>query len=102
DGIRDDLVTGVQTCALPISGIAFRLVEILLEAGVPAGVLAFLPAPGDVGAQLVRHADVAFVVFTGSKAVGLSIVAEAAVHRPGQIGRASCRGRGGRTGGSVR
>src|SRR5207244_7699745 len=22
DGIRDDLVTGVQTCALPISGIA--------------------------------------------------------------------------------
>src|SRR5207244_9340941 len=24
DGIRDDLVTGVQTCALPISGVAVR------------------------------------------------------------------------------
>src|SRR5258708_14147610 len=23
DGIRDDLVTGVQTCALPISGVSF-------------------------------------------------------------------------------
>src|SRR5439155_13139511 len=65
-------------------GIAFRLVEILLEAGVPPGALAFLPGMGDVGAHLVRHPDVAFVVFTGSKAVGLSIIAEAAVHRPGQ------------------
>src|SRR5947208_1206842 len=33
DGIRDDLVTGVQTCALPILGIVFRLaVEELLVA----------------------------------------------------------------------
>src|SRR5207244_6546211 len=27
DGIRDDLVTGVQTCALPISGDQIALVE---------------------------------------------------------------------------
>src|SRR5206468_2296261 len=65
-------------------GIAFRLVEILLEAAVPPGALAFLPGMGDVGAHLVRHPDVAFVVFTGSKAVGLSIIADAAVQRPGQ------------------
>src|SRR5438094_985564 len=65
-------------------GVAFRLVEILLEAGVPPGAVAFLPGMGDVGAHLVRHPDVAFVVFTGSKAVGLSIIADAAVQRPGQ------------------
>src|SRR5439155_15613205 len=65
-------------------GVAFRLVEILLEAGVPPGALAFLPGMGDVGAHLVRHPAVAFVVFTGSKAVGLSIIAEAALPRPGQ------------------
>src|SRR5205823_8752712 len=58
--------------------------EILLEAGVPPGALAFLPGFGAVGAHLVRHPDVAFVVFTGSKAVGLSIIADAAAHRPGQ------------------
>src|SRR5437762_2117127 len=81
------LVTGNCVLFKPAEqtpGIAFRLVEVLLEAGVPPGALAFLPAFGDVGAHLVRHPDVAFVVFTGSKDVGLSIVADAAVHRPGQ------------------
>src|SRR5438552_5901703 len=28
DGIRDDLVTGVQTCALPISGSTFKVVVV--------------------------------------------------------------------------
>jgi RHH-type proline utilization regulon transcriptional repressor/proline dehydrogenase/delta 1-pyrroline-5-carboxylate dehydrogenase len=66
-------------------GIAFRLVQILHEAGAPAGVLAFLPGVGaGVGAYLVRHPDVAFVAFTGSKAVGLEIVREAGVHRDRQ------------------
>src|SRR5439155_198581 len=36
------------------------------------------------GAFLVEHPAVAFVVFTGSREVGLSIVARAAVTRPGQ------------------
>jgi RHH-type proline utilization regulon transcriptional repressor/proline dehydrogenase/delta 1-pyrroline-5-carboxylate dehydrogenase len=66
-------------------GIAFRVVQILHEAGVPPGVLAFLPGVGDeVGAYLVEHPHVAFVAFTGSKAVGLEIVRQAAVHRDGQ------------------
>jgi RHH-type proline utilization regulon transcriptional repressor/proline dehydrogenase/delta 1-pyrroline-5-carboxylate dehydrogenase len=66
-------------------GIALRLVEILLEAGVPPGVLAFLPGIGEeVGAYLVEHPAVTFIAFTGSKAVGLDIVARAATVRPGQ------------------
>src|SRR6058998_2365417 len=65
--------------------IAFRLVEILLEAGLPPGALAFLPGVGEeVGPILADHPAIAFVAFTGSKAVGLSLVERAARHRPGQ------------------
>jgi RHH-type proline utilization regulon transcriptional repressor/proline dehydrogenase/delta 1-pyrroline-5-carboxylate dehydrogenase len=66
-------------------GVALRLVEVLHEAGVPPGVLAFLPGIGeDVGAHLVEHPEVSFVAFTGSKAVGLHIIERAAVHHDGQ------------------
>jgi RHH-type proline utilization regulon transcriptional repressor/proline dehydrogenase/delta 1-pyrroline-5-carboxylate dehydrogenase len=65
--------------------IAFRLVEALEAAGLPKGVLGFLPGWGEeVGARLVAHPDVAFVVFTGSRAVGLAINETAARHQPGQ------------------
>ena len=66
-------------------GIAFRLAEILLEAGAPRGVIAFLPGVGEeIGAHLVDHPDVSVIAFTGSKDVGLSIVERASVTRPGQ------------------
>jgi RHH-type proline utilization regulon transcriptional repressor/proline dehydrogenase/delta 1-pyrroline-5-carboxylate dehydrogenase len=66
-------------------GVAFRLAEILLEAGLPPGALAFLPGIGEaVGPALVEHPDVAFVTFTGSKAVGLDIIERAARTQPGQ------------------
>lgn len=67
--------------------VAARLVEGLLASGLPPGVLAFVPGLGeDVGAALVRHPDVSFVAFTGSRAVGLDIVASAAQAQPGQRG----------------
>ncbi|HVU24224.1 MAG TPA: proline dehydrogenase family protein [Opitutus sp.] len=54
--------------------IAARLMDILTEAGVPAGVVNFLPGFGeDVGAHLVAHPHLDFVAFTGSRAVGLKI-----------------------------
>jgi RHH-type proline utilization regulon transcriptional repressor/proline dehydrogenase/delta 1-pyrroline-5-carboxylate dehydrogenase len=66
-------------------GIAFRLVEVLYEAGVPPEVLAFLPGIGEeVGAYVVDHSDVSTINFTGSKAVGLHIVERASVTHPGQ------------------
>ena len=65
--------------------VAGKLVEALRAGGLPDGVLAFLPGVGEeVGAYLVEHPEVAFVVFTGSRAVGLDIVEAAAVHRRGQ------------------
>jgi RHH-type proline utilization regulon transcriptional repressor/proline dehydrogenase/delta 1-pyrroline-5-carboxylate dehydrogenase len=60
-------------------------VAALRAAGLPDGVLSFLPGLGEtVGAELVRHPEVAFISFTGSRAVGLDIIAEAAIQRPGQ------------------
>jgi RHH-type transcriptional regulator, proline utilization regulon repressor / proline dehydrogenase / delta 1-pyrroline-5-carboxylate dehydrogenase len=66
--------------------IAWRLVEALVESGLPEGVLGFLPGIGeDVGARLVEHPGVSFIVFTGSKEVGLAINQRAAVPQPGQV-----------------
>ncbi len=65
--------------------IASCLVDALHAGGLPAGVLGFLPGYGeDVGIPLVEHPDVSFVVFTGSREVGLAINESAARHRPGQ------------------
>jgi RHH-type transcriptional regulator, proline utilization regulon repressor / proline dehydrogenase / delta 1-pyrroline-5-carboxylate dehydrogenase len=66
-------------------GIGYRLLEILLEAGVPPGVLAFLPGAGEeIGAYLVEHPQVSVINFTGSKDVGLHIVERASVTPAGQ------------------
>jgi RHH-type transcriptional regulator, proline utilization regulon repressor / proline dehydrogenase / delta 1-pyrroline-5-carboxylate dehydrogenase len=65
--------------------IASKLVEALEAGGLPKGVLQFLPGYGEnVGAALVNHPDTAFIAFTGSRAVGLSIVEQAARQQPGQ------------------
>jgi RHH-type transcriptional regulator, proline utilization regulon repressor / proline dehydrogenase / delta 1-pyrroline-5-carboxylate dehydrogenase len=65
-------------------GSALKLVEALHEAGVPPGTLALLPGFGEAGAALVRHPGVHTIAFTGSGAVGLEIVREAAEPRDGQ------------------
>jgi RHH-type proline utilization regulon transcriptional repressor/proline dehydrogenase/delta 1-pyrroline-5-carboxylate dehydrogenase len=65
--------------------IAAALMEILQEAGVPAGAVNFLPGFGeDVGAHLVAHRDVDFVAFTGSRGVGTKIWEMAGRTLPGQ------------------
>ena len=47
--------------------IAFRAVELLLEAGVPAGVLHYLPGDGAIiGGRAVADSRIAGVAFTGS------------------------------------
>ena len=65
--------------------IAARLMAILSEAGVPPGVVNFLPGFGeDVGARLVAHPGIDFVAFTGSRAVGCRIWETAGRTQPGQ------------------
>lgn len=61
--------------------------SILREAGIPDGVLNFVPGRGGVmGDHLVAHRDTDFILFTGSRDVGLSIVGKAGRTVPGQRG----------------
>ncbi len=53
------------------------LVEIFAEAGLPPGVLQFVPGGPEAGKALVLAPDVATVAFTGSKDVGLWILEQA-------------------------
>jgi aldehyde dehydrogenase (NAD+) len=63
-------------------GVAARIVDILLDAGVPDGALAFLPGSGEVtGSALVGDPRVGAISFTGSTAVGWETVATAGARR---------------------
>jgi RHH-type proline utilization regulon transcriptional repressor/proline dehydrogenase/delta 1-pyrroline-5-carboxylate dehydrogenase len=60
------------------------LTDILIEAGVPSGCVTCLPGGQEVGQALVAHPRVGTIAFTGSKTVGLRILAEASRVGPGQ------------------
>jgi 1-pyrroline-5-carboxylate dehydrogenase len=66
--------------------IGFKFFEALEKAGMPPGVVNYLPGPGSsVGDALVGHPRTRFVAFTGSKEVGLRVNGVAAKTAPGQI-----------------
>ena len=82
------LVTG-NTVVFKPSGltgiIGRRLVDLFVAAGIPDGVLNFVPGRGSrIGDPLVDHPDIALIAFTGSMEVGLRIVERAAQVYPGQ------------------
>jgi RHH-type transcriptional regulator, proline utilization regulon repressor / proline dehydrogenase / delta 1-pyrroline-5-carboxylate dehydrogenase len=65
--------------------IGALLTDVLLEAGVPAGALNYLPCFGaEVGNHLVAHPQVDAIAFTGSRAVGCRIWELAGRTAPGQ------------------
>lgn len=67
----------------PLVGWGFM--EALAEAGLPPGVVNYLPGPGsEVGDTLVDHPTTRFINFTGSKEVGLRIAQRSAVVTEGQ------------------
>ena len=66
--------------------IGALLMEVMMEAGVPAGALHFLPCSGaDAGAHLVAHPQIDFIAFTGSRSVGCDIYETAGKILPGQL-----------------
>jgi 1-pyrroline-5-carboxylate dehydrogenase len=66
--------------------IAALFVEIMEEAGLPPGVLNYVPGlGGEIGDFIVTHPKIRFIAFTGSKEIGLRINRLAAQPRPGQI-----------------
>jgi acyl-CoA reductase-like NAD-dependent aldehyde dehydrogenase len=76
------LVCGNTVILKPASdtpGSAHHLVEILVEAGVPEGVVNIVHGGGSaVGIPLVAHADVKMISFTGSSDVGKTIAERSA------------------------
>ena len=64
--------------------VGSHLVDILREAGVPAGAVQFVPGGADLGRALITSPAVATIAFTGSKDVGLWIMQTAATGHPGQ------------------
>jgi 1-pyrroline-5-carboxylate dehydrogenase len=66
--------------------VAAKFVELMEEAGLPKGVLNFVPGSGaQIGDYLVDHPKTRFVSFTGSREVGCRINERAAKVHPGQI-----------------
>lgn len=64
--------------------IAAQFVKLMHEAGLPAGVLNYLPGDDEAGKALVAHRSVSFVNFTGSLAAGCAIMQRAAQLDDGQ------------------
>lgn len=83
------LVTGNTVVMKPASVtplVAARFVELLEEAGLPPGVLQFVPGGGgEVGNVIVEHPKTRMVAFTGSKEVGLNIAEKCGKVVSGQV-----------------
>ncbi|MCX6344675.1 MAG: L-glutamate gamma-semialdehyde dehydrogenase [Armatimonadetes bacterium] len=82
------IVTGNTVLLKPATQspiIAAKFVEIMQRAGLPAGVLNFIPGPGsEIGDYIVEHPNIHMIGFTGSKEIGCRIYRLAANVNPGQ------------------
>ncbi|MGO4370030.1 L-glutamate gamma-semialdehyde dehydrogenase [Paenibacillus sp. 2TAB19] len=76
------IVAGNTVVLKPASAtavVAAKFIELLEEAGLPDGVVNFLPGSGtEIGDYLVEHPLTRFICFTGSREVGLRINERAA------------------------
>ena len=61
--------------------IVHRLVELAVEAGVPAGMVNTVYGGAEIGAALVADARVEFITFTGSSRAGAAIKAASGLRR---------------------
>jgi 1-pyrroline-5-carboxylate dehydrogenase len=71
------LITGNTVVFKPTSDAPFsalKLYEVLIRAGIPAGVINFVTGPGgNFGDEVTHNPDVAGIAFTGSKDVGMKL-----------------------------
>jgi RHH-type transcriptional regulator, proline utilization regulon repressor / proline dehydrogenase / delta 1-pyrroline-5-carboxylate dehydrogenase len=75
------LVTGNAVLFKPserASVLGLLLTQLLHEAGVPLDALQILPGGPDIGQALASHPEVDLIAFTGSKTVGLQLLAHSA------------------------
>ena len=65
--------------------VAAKFVELMKEAGLPDGVINFIPGSGaEIGDYIVDHPQTRFISFTGSREVGCRIYERAAKVQKGQ------------------
>jgi 1-pyrroline-5-carboxylate dehydrogenase len=80
------IVTGNTVVVKPSSDapiIAFKIIQIFQEAGLPDGVLNMVfGSGGTVGAEIVKSKDVAGIVFTGSREIGYSMGRQFSSEKP--------------------
>jgi 1-pyrroline-5-carboxylate dehydrogenase len=79
------LVAGNTAVLKPASAtplLGYALYEITADAGLPPGVFNFITGGGSTaGQELIEHADVDGIVFTGSKDVGMHLIRDNATRR---------------------
>ncbi|MCA0984341.1 L-glutamate gamma-semialdehyde dehydrogenase [Halobacillus yeomjeoni] len=82
------MVSGNTVLLKPASAtpvVAYKMMEVLEEAGMPKGVVNYVPGSGkEVGDYLVDHPRTRFISFTGSREVGTRIFERAAKVHEGQ------------------
>ena len=80
------LITGNTVIIKPASDtpiIGYKIVEIMIEAGVPNGVINFVPGSGEeIGKTIIESQEISGVVFTGSREVGYRLMSESNKTRP--------------------
>jgi 1-pyrroline-5-carboxylate dehydrogenase len=79
------LVAGNTVVFKPASAtplLGYKLLEVMVEAGIPAGVFNFITGGGGTaGQELVDNSDVDGIVFTGSKEVGMHLIKDNATRK---------------------
>lgn len=86
--IASAVITGNTLVCKPASNtpiVAYKFVELCEKAGIPDGVINFIPGSGaEIGDLIVEHPLIRFINFTGSKEVGCGIYEKASKVQPGQ------------------
>jgi 1-pyrroline-5-carboxylate dehydrogenase len=79
------LVAGNTVVFKPASAtplVGYKLLEVMADAGIPAGVFNFITGGGSTaGQELVDNPDIDGIVFTGSKEVGMHLIRDNATRK---------------------
>jgi 1-pyrroline-5-carboxylate dehydrogenase len=80
------LITGNTVVIKPASDtpiIGYKIIQIMTEAGIPDGVVNFVPGSGvEIGKTILESKDVSGIVFTGSREVGYRLMSESSKTKP--------------------
>lgn len=83
------LITGNTVVIKPASDtpiIGYKIAQIMIEAGIPDGVINFVPGSGaEIGKTIIESRDIDGIVFTGSREVGYMLMSESSKTKPRPI-----------------